>query len=397
MANKPRPTAARDASPQSATNHEIVEKLRRLGAPRRRVDPRRVKLMLAETGDRPFSGPQWIFELKYDGFRLLVAREGGAPRLLYRRGSEVTATFPEIARAAAALPFDHVVLDGEVVVLDEAGHPSFQRLQKRVQLLRSADIERATIDLPATAFLFDIFGFGDFDLRPLPLIQRKDILRLVVPRTGPLCFTDHIEERGEELYREIGRLGLEGLVAKRRDSPYRERRSADWLKLRLDRTADFAVVGFTEPKGARAGLGSLHLALFSDDGRLRYAGRAGSGLGDRQLAEVRARLEARRRSDPPCEGALPRGKGHVWVEPELVCEVRYKEWTEDGLLRHPVFLRFRDDKGIEECRDDLMRERLPPPPSGPVAAPPAAERNGSERTIAFSNLDKVFWPKERYT
>lgn len=365
----------------------IRKELERLGAPRRAVAPADVELMLAESRERPFSEPGWLFELKYDGFRLLAARIEGKASLVYRRGGDATATFPEIARATAALPFERVVLDGEVVVLGEEGRPSFQRLQKRVQLTRRSDIERAVVEHPATLFVFDLLGFEDFDLRPLPLAARKAILRRVLPPAGPLRYSDHVEARGEDLYEEVRKLGLEGVIAKKADSPYRGGRSSAWIKVRAEKTGDFVVVGFTLAKGGRTGFGALLLGLY-EGGEITYAGRVGTGFDERQLAEIRDRLEPLRRERPTVRGPVPKGPEHVWVEPELVCEVRFLEWTEDGLVRQPVFLRLRDDKAPRECE----REGAPPEPPPPVPSEvPAPHR------IPFTNLDKVFWPKEGYT
>jgi bifunctional non-homologous end joining protein LigD len=372
----------------AARRAEVVDRLERLGAPKRPLRAGDVGLMLAETRERPFSGPEWIFELKYDGYRLLLARENGAARLLYRRGTEVSATFPEVARAVRSLPFEQVVMDGEVVVLDEGGRPSFQRLQKRAQLTRPTDVERAALEQPATAYVFDLLALEGYDLRRLALVERKRLLREVLPRAGPLRFTDHVEEHGEDLFAEIGRLGLEGMVAKRASSFYREGRSADWRKIRRDRTGDFAIVGFTEPKGSRSGIGALHLAVRTNGG-LRYAGRVGSGMDDRLLRDLRRRLEASSRSAPACTGLIPVGKGNRWVAPEFVCEVRFKEWTADGCLRQPVFLRLREDKSIDECGAEGFPGALPDP-AGRAESPP-------RRIIRFTNLDKVFWPKEGYT
>ncbi len=364
------------------------------GAPRTRVEAGAVKLMLAETRDGPFTDPDWIFELKYDGYRVLAAREDDGARLLYRKGNDSTAVFPEVARAVSGLPFSHLVLDGEVVVLDEEARPSFQRLQRRALLQRTPDIARAALELPASLYVFDLLGFEDFDLRPLPLLERKRLLRQVLPRAGPLRYVDHIEGQGEAFYAEVSRLRLEGIMAKRAMAPYRGGRFPDWLKIRVDRTDDFVVVGFTEPGGERSGFGALHLADYVGD-ELVYAGRAGSGFDARQLRETRARLEALRRPHPPCTGPVPKGREHVWVEPRLVCEVRYKEWTEDHLLRQPVFLRFRDDKGPEECRREERREREAPLAPRPPPAP--AVKAAAERKAPFTNLDKVFWPEEGYT
>ena len=358
----------------------LVRRLLELGAPRREVRADAVRPMLAELRERPFSANDWIFELKYDGYRLIVARQAGEPRLLYRRGSDVTATFPEVAAAIRILPFEGLVMDGEIVVLDGGGAPSFQRLQKRSQLRRAPDIARGAKEHPVTAFLFDLLAVEGFDLRPLPLIQRKEVLRAILPESPALRFTDHVDADGEALYREIGRLGLEGMVAKRKASPYRHSRSADWLKFRRERRGDFAIVGFSDSRASRSDIGSLHLAV-SVDGGLRYAGRVGSGFDEDLLRDLRERLGRRRRATPPCSGPTPTGRGHTWVDAELVCEVRFKEWTEDGCLRQPVFLALRPDKSVEEC----------------VAEDAPEKRATRTVEIPFSNLDKVFWPDERYT
>jgi len=380
--NRPEETAT------EAPRHVRVRptELANLGARRQHVHARDVEIMLAESREQPFSGSEWIFELKYDGYRLLVAREDGEPLLFYRHGTDVTATFPEIARAVRALPCD-VVMDGEVVVLDERGRPSFQRLQKRAQMRRAADVERGAVDAVATVFLFDLLGLDGYDLRALPLLERKRVLSDLLPRDGPLRFADYVEERGEELFASIGRMGLEGMIAKRKLSPYRAGRSADWLKIRQDPSGDFAIVGFTVPKGARAGFGALHLGVRTEGG-LRYAGRVGTGFDERLLSTIQKELDARRQPRPAFSGPAPTGRGHAWVTPDLVCEVRYREWTRDGHLRHPVFLRLRPEKTLEQCTAEGY----------PVALPTvASSTRRDERTTHFSNLGKVFWPGEGYT
>ncbi len=366
----------------------IRERLGRLRAPRGDLNASRAGVMLAEPRERPFTREGWIFELKYDGFRLVAAREGKQPSLRYRRGRLVTGTFPEIAAAVAALPYENLVLDGEVVVLDEQGRPSFERLQQRVHLTRRADIQQACVRLPATLFVFDLLGLEGFDLRSLPLIERKKVLATLLPAVGPLRYSDHIETRGEEMFEQVLGMRLEGIVAKRADSRYRAGRSSDWIKIRADRTGDFAVVGFSPPKGSRAGFGALHLAVRAGTG-LRYAGRVGAGFTARQVEEIRGLLEGSSRPDPPCEGVPASEKGQAWVEPSLVCEVRFKEWTRAGHLRHPVFLRLREDKGIEDCdRNDPPRLELRPAIAS--EAPPPGEPS-------LTNLGKVFWPVEGYT
>jgi bifunctional non-homologous end joining protein LigD len=386
---------------------EVRALLARLGARRHELRAADVKLMLAETAEKPFTDPAWVFELKYDGYRALAERQGAAVRLVYRRGSDAVSVYPDLARALAALPFGDLVLDGEVVVLDEDGRPSFQHLQRRAQQRRTADIQRAALEMPATYVAFDLLGFEGFDLRALPLVERKRLLQRVLPPAGPVRLLAHVPEQGEALYAEVRRRGLEGLIAKRADAPYRAGRSPNWLKLRADRVDDFVVVGFTEPQGERTGFGALHLAAF-DGQELVYCGRAGSGFDEDQLASLRQVLEAERLPGPACTGPLPTpDRGHAWVEPLRVAEVRYLAWTAEGLLRQPVFLRLRDDKCPDECpmpvRHGTGEEEGVRRGCGSLGTrPPGGPRNDKlgeprEKSISFTSLEKVLWPDEGYT
>lgn len=366
----------RDGVPRLAKIRDALEEAK---VSNKSVRPEQIGLMLAETRDQAFSGEGWLFEIKYDGFRVLAGRQSGRPRLLYRRGNEASAIFPDVAAALAALPVD-VILDGELTVCDEQGHPTFQRLQRRALLNRDGDIARAALESPATLFVFDLLVFEDKDLRDLPLWRRKELLALLLPTSpGPLRYADHLVGQGKEMFVEIGRMGLEGMMAKRAAAPYRAGRSSDWLKIRRDRSADFVVVGFTAPKGGRSGLGALHLAAGRDGGWI-YVGRAGSGLAEGDLAALPQRLRDDVVAQPPCGGPTPRGGEHTWVQPRLVCEIRYKEITDEGLLRQPVFLRWRPDKRPEEC-------------PYPVSEAPVVSVKAAPQTQRLSNLDKVLWPE----
>ncbi len=359
-----------------------------LSAPEREVDPRSVEPMLCTPREAPFSGDDWIFELKYDGYRMIAAAADHAPYLRYRSGHDATALYPEIAAAVAALPYADFVVDGEVVVFEDDGRPSFNRLQRRSQLARVTEIKRAAIEHPATLVVFDLLSFEGHDLRDLPLTTRKQLLRELLPATGPLRYADHIERAGELFYRKVQEMGLEGIVGKRADSRYRPIRSDDWLKIRVDYTADFAVVGYSEPKRGRTGLGALHLAVRTPQGWW-YAGKVGTGFSDAQLAELREALDALPPFDqttllgpPPMPGGT-----NVWVEPRLVCRVRYKEWRPDGLLRQPAFLERVDDKAASAC--------VHPGNSADREAPPEPEIiAGEPRQVHLTNLDKLFWPAE---
>ncbi|HEX9052367.1 MAG TPA: DNA ligase D [Anaeromyxobacter sp.] len=365
-----------------------VAEARRLGARARALGKEDLRPMLAEAAEAAFSEPGWLFELKYDGYRCLAVREGSRARLVYRSGDDATAIFPEVVKALEMLPGD-AVLDGEVVVLAPDGRPSFQALQQRAQLARPDDVARASVERPATLFAFDLLSVGGLDLRPLPLADRKRILAGVVPRLGPVRYADHVEARGEDLWREVEARGLEGIVAKRADAPYRAGvRSPAWRKVRALRTADLAVVGFTRPRGARAGFGALLLAAREGDGYV-FAGSVGAGFTERQLADLHARLAPRARRTPPCGGPLPRGRGNTWVEPEVVVEVRFTEWTAEGLLRQPVFLRVRDDERPEETAREPPHAHAAPPPVAARAPAPGAR---APRAFEVTNADKVWFP-----
>ena len=382
----------REGSDRAARVGEQIE----AAATARRVELAAVQPMLAETIDAPFSDPGWVFEVKYDGYRILAAAGGGEAMLRTRNGGPVTDRFPEVARALAALPTPHLVVDGEIVAMDAEGRPRFQRLQQRARLGRATDIERATVENPVTFFVFDLLGFGDRDLRELPLAQRKAWLAALLPARGPVRYADHFEARGEDVYAAVAAQGLEGIVAKRADSPYRAGRSPAWKKLRILASDDFVVVGFTPGSGSRPGFGSLDLGWYAG-GDLVYAGRVGTGFRDEELVELRGALDAIVRDTPACAGPLPRTRGQTWVEPRLVCEVRYAEVTADGHLRQPSFVRLRDDKPPEEClRPDRAEEAPAAPDPAPEPDPEPAAVAGP-RVVPFTNLDKLFWPAEGYT
>ena len=389
---------------------DIRAMIEKAGAPRTRVDPKSVEVMLAEPREGAFTRDGWLFELKLDGYRLIASKSRGEATLVTRNGNDYTAVFPEVARAVKALPFDECIVDGEVVCLDAQGKPSFARLQQRGTLSAPMDIKRAAVELPATFFAFDFLAFEDYDLRPLPLLARKAILMAALPKLGAVHPLDHIEREGEAFLAQVDTLGLEGIIAKRADAPYRGGRTDAWQKIKAEKTGDFVIVGFTSPKGGRSHFGALQLADMVG-GELVYAGRVGTGFNDSFLADLGKDLDAIVRVDPPCAppvgaSVIPETKTTTWVEPLYVCEVRFREWTPDGVLRHAAFLRMRPDKDPKDCErqasgkaeagkggaGDAERGKtepaLPPAPAAPAKA---------EKTFNFSNLKKVYWPAEGYT
>ena len=382
----------------------VGERIQSLGASRGEPAPHDVSLMLATLAQSPPSGSEWSFEIKYDGVRVLAWRREEEVRLFGRSGEEITKRYPEITAAFGALPCAQFLLDGEIIAEDETGRPSFQRLQARMGLTKPRDIEAALIRVPARAVMFDCLGLLGHDLRDLPLAGRQDLLARTVPRLGTVQRTDHVIGHGQAFLDACGSLGLEGIVAKRLASRYTGRRGADWIKVKCDRRQEFVIGGYTE--GARTGFGALHIGVYDGDGKLVYVTKVGTGFDGATIDRLMAMMEPLRRETSPFEVRSPKGKGHTWVEPRLVCEVRFTEWTRDGGLRHPTFLGLRSDKRPEECRREESVSGVPPdpdtvaheaparPPRAPERPPRATERPlpVSDKKVALTNLKKVFWP-----
>ncbi len=376
---------------ERVTRSESVAALARAAkAPKRALPDPALEPMLAETGERAFSRDGWIFELKYDGARVVAVKSrDGSARLVARSGRDVTEVYSEIARAVRHLPVSECAIDGEVVALDERGRASFERLQPR---FRGTPQERAETDIPVVFYAFDALSAEGHDLRGLPLVVRKEILAGFAPRLGFVRFADHVEREGEALFETARVHELEGIVAKRGDSRYESgRRSANWQKLKVPRSVVLAVVGYTRGKGSRASLGALLVAWRAAD-RFVFAGAVGSGFDDETLKLLRERLGPLR-VDTPGFDDPPTTRGAVFVRPEIVCEVRYGEVTSAGLLRHPVFLRLRDELEPTDAAALLDRAEA----VEPTAAPAETPRPEPEAGPRLTRLDKIFWPVEGYT
>lgn len=332
---------------------DVLDDETRAGLPEQ-SHPHWLTPMKAVLTDDRFSDPDWIFERKLDGVRLILFKDGDDVRLMTRNQKERNGAYPEIAEALQRQSVRDIVLDGEVVAF-EGNQTSFSRLQGRLQL-QDPDEARAT-GIAIHAYLFDVLHVDGHDLRELALRDRKRVLRAAIDFEDPLRFTTHRNEDGEEAYRRACRDGWEGLIAKRADSPYRSSRSKDWLKLKCVTEQELVVAGFTDPQGERVGFGALLVGYWSDSDEraLRYAGKVGTGYDHETLRDLRSRLERlERQSSPFPEGTkgLPR-KGVHWVRPELVAQIGFTEWTHEGRLRHPRFLGLRHDKDMAE----VVRER----------------------------------------
>ena len=292
------------------------------------------------TSDR-FSDPAWVYERKFDGERCLAYRSGGSTRLLTRNQQRVNDTYPELAEALDAQERTDFVVDGEVVAFD-GDETSFSRLQQRLGVHQLSAALRAAV--PVTFCLFDVLWADGEDVRPLPLHERKRILHGLLSFDGPLRYTQHRTHDGEKYYEYACAHGWEGLVVKRADAPYRAGRSKDWLKFKCQNSQEFVIGGYTDPKGSRTGFGALLIGYYDADGRLAYAGKVGTGFDTALLVGLSQTLAGLERPQPPFDrGALPRSGVH-WVEPELVGQVAFSEWTTAGQLRHPRFQGLRRDK-----------------------------------------------------
>ncbi|HUS31333.1 MAG TPA: DNA ligase D [Kofleriaceae bacterium] len=383
-----------------APRHQaILSALADAKIPKRAIAPGSVEPMLCQTADAAFSSADWLYELKYDGFRMMAHGGAGEAKLRYRSGLDPTDRYPEITSAVRALPIGDMLLDGEIVMLDAAGKPDFHKLSFRGQMHRASEIQRAALASPVTYIVFDLLACGGHDLRNVPLIERKALLRRLLPDVGPLRYSDHIEQHGEALLQQIVAHGMEGVVAKKKSSVYKSKRSPDWLKMKADPEADFAVCGFTPPKGSRTGLGALHLCVWHE-GRWMWAGKVGSGFDDALLASLTAELTKKPRWRPTFP--RPEGSGDaLWIEPELVVQVRYREWPEDSSLRFPVFERLRRDKLPIDCPMPMRRTGEAPAPKEPGPGDSMEilvdEDPASSRELRLSNPKKLLWKDENIT
>jgi bifunctional non-homologous end joining protein LigD len=365
--------------------------------------PVKLSPMLAESGDAPFNDADWMWEPKLDGYRVLAFVGEHGVRLRSRRGLELTAAFPrlsaELAQQAASM-----VLDGEIVAFDAGGKPSFGALQNRVQLKTEREIAAADRTTPAVFCCFDLPHFAGLDLRTAPYEDRRRYLaQCLLP--SPLVQLVHSQEDGVALYAAALASGFEGVVGKRKDSRYElGRRSAAWLKVKSTNSAEFVVGGYTKGKGSRATLGAL-LVGYWDEGKLRYASHVGSGFDGASLAEMKARLDPLRTDTCPFAEKPEIHSPTTWVEPEVVAEVKFQNWTDDGFLRAPVFLRLRDDVDPKTVRR---------PGRGQAAASAAASAGGEigdilrqlknkkaaftlavgAHQIRLTHLDRVYWPAD---
>jgi bifunctional non-homologous end joining protein LigD len=299
--------------------------------------------MKAVLTDRPFSDPDWVFERKLDGERCGALRRNAQVHLLSRTGGTLDATYPELIDALSVDGPD-LLVDGEIVAF-AGGRTSFERLQQRMQI-RDPDRARRS-GVAVYYYLFDLLELDGEDVRPLPPLGRKGQLRGAVEFGGRLRYTTYRRGDGETAFRSACRRGWEGVIAKRASSPYVATRSRDWLKLKCAHGQELVIGGWTAPKGSRKRFGALLVGYYLPDGRLRYAGKVGTGFDERTLKRVGDELERRERATSPFEAGDP-PRSARWAEPELVAQIAFAEWTRDGKLRQPRYQGLRDDKPAHE-------------------------------------------------
>ena len=349
--------------------------------------PARFAPMQAEAGDAPFNHADWMWEPKLDGYRALAFIDEGSVTLRSRRGLELAGEFPRVCAELGKQAVNRMILDGEIVAFDAHGKPSFGAMQGR----GSAAVERAVF------YCFDLLNFAGVDLRKAPYADRRRYLaQCLLP--SPLVQLVHASEDGVALHAAALASGLEGVVGKRKDSKYAAgRRSASWLKVKATNSADFVVGGYTRGKGSRAPLGAL-LVGYWDKGKLQYASHVGSGFDGEALQKVAARLQPLERKSNPFSEKPQQNAPTTWVEPETVAEVKFQNWTDDGHLRAPVFLRLRDDIEPKSIRRSVSRQQST---SGIDDVSRQLENKKAafsialgEHQIRLTHLDRVYWPAD---
>ena len=311
--------------------------------------------MLATSIDKPFDGPDWLFEIKWDGYRAVAFIENGKVRLVSPNQNDLTPRYPELKDLPQFVKAKNAILDGEVVALDDQGRASFSLMQQRTGFRPGGGHRASNSDVTVLYYAFDLLYLDGYDWRRVPLEARKKKLSEILLPGDSLRYSDHYENEGNALFEIAKRKGLEGILAKRRDSLYEERRSNDWLKIKIRHQLECVIGGYTEPEGTRSHFGSIVLGLYDKQGRLVHVGQAGSGFTQKSLGEIWKLLQKRATKQNPFYGEVEALRKVYWLKPELVAAIEYGEWT-DGTssgaspkLRAPVFLGLRDDKNPKEC------------------------------------------------
>jgi bifunctional non-homologous end joining protein LigD len=347
--------------------------------------------MLARETDEAFDDPNWIFEIKWDGYRAIAELAQSKVKFYSRNGNSFEDNYPDVVDELKKLGIN-AVLDGEVVVMNENGIPSFQLLQHY----------GTNPNHPIFYYVFDILKLNGKDLTKLPLIERKKILKQVLPKNETIKYSDHVMEYGTSFFQSAIKKELEGVIAKKADSLYHPgSRTGEWLKIKHHHTGEAIIVGFTEPTGGRKYFGALVLALKKGK-ELIYAGHTGTGFSDRMLKEMYGLLKPIITGQSPFKERVQTNMPVTWVQPKLICELKFTEITRDGKMRHPVFLRLRNDKPLKEATMKQAAEIVKKPSTAKKKPGKTVEKINqsvkiSGKEVNLTNLNKVFWPVEGFT
>jgi bifunctional non-homologous end joining protein LigD len=312
--------------------------------------------MLAVLVDKPFDGQEWLYEIKWDGYRAIAFLENGSVRLVSRNQNELTAAYPELSSIGSSFKARTAILDGEIVALDEQGRPSFSLMQQRTGVGEGGRrIRRTRDDIPVMYYVFDLLYLDGYSLMHAELEQRKDLLASILTPSDLIHYSDHYVGNGKALFEAAAQRQLEGIVAKRRSSLYVQKRSSDWLKMKIVKRQECVIGGYTDPSGSRENFGSIVLGLYDDQGRLIPVGQAGSGFTEQSHADMWQRLLPLETKRNPFFGKVESTRSVHYVKPELVAEIKFTEWTHGGesgaiKMRAPVFQGLRLDKKPEECK-----------------------------------------------
>jgi bifunctional non-homologous end joining protein LigD len=329
----------------------------------KRPMPTSIHPMLASIVEKPFDDPNWLFEIKWDGYRAIAFLENGSVRLVSRNHNDLTPRYPELCELTKFVKAKAAILDGEVVVLDGQGRSSFSLMQQRTGIRKHGRQATPRSELPVLYYAFDLLYLDGYDLRQVWLEERKRVLMEILTAGEIARYSDHYAGQGMALFDAAKEKGLEGILAKRRNSCYEERRSREWLKIKITQTVDCVVGGYTDPDGTRQYFGSLVLGLYNKKKGLIHVGQAGTGFDHGTLKQIAAILKPIETSQIPFTGPVDARNVH-WVKPQRVAEVKFSEWThetgEGGLkLRAPVFIGLREDKSPEDCTFAGQSSSLP--------------------------------------